>query len=348
MATGSGETPKYKMKLVPEDDYMHPLESAENFNESMYFNVFDRARGIGGWFRLANRPNEGRGEMTCCVYLPDGRIGFMFRRPERRDNDALDGGGMAFTVVEPHRQLNVTYRGKLCLLSNPQEMSDPAAAFKSNPMVDAEINLAFVGVSPMFGGEPVNPDGSAIAQDAASSFARGHTEQHTKGTGTIRVGDKSFAIDGLGLRDHSWGPRYWQAIHWYRWLPMNFSEDFAMMVSITCQPGAEARAGGMVLKDGKYVMIRDAKIETVYDENDCQETFSVWAKTDDAEYDVTGKVMSLIPLRNRRRSPDGEELMTRITEGMTEYRCGDQVGYGLSEYLDQIVDDEPVGKKAGC
>ena len=32
---------------------------------------------------------------------------------------------------------------------------------------------------------------------------------------------------------------------------------------------------------------------------------------------------------------------TRITEGMTEYRCGDLVGYGLSEYLDQIVDGRP-------
>jgi len=57
--------------------------------------------------------------------------------------------------------------------------------------------------------------------------------------------------------------------------------------------------------------------------------------------------MSLIPLRNRRRTPDGEELMTRITEGMTEYRCDGEVGYGLSEYLDQIVDGEPVGLKAG-
>jgi hypothetical protein len=340
--------PKIRMKLVPEDDYMHPLEAAENFNESMYFNVFDRSRKIGGWFRLANRPNEGRGEMSCCVYLPDGRIGFMFRRPERHDNDAFDGGGMKFTVVEPHKRLNLTYRGKLCVLSNPQEMSDPAQAFKSNPVVAAEIDLEFEGVSPMFGGEPVNEDGSAIEQDAANSFARGHTEQHTRGTGRIRVGDESYEINGLGLRDHSWGPRYWQAIHWYRWLPMNFSEDFAMMVSITCRPDEAPRAGGMVLTGGEYVMIRDARIETDYDDDQCQETFKVWAKTDEREYDVTGKVMSLIPLRNRRRSPEGEDLMTRITEGMTEYRCEDQVGYGLSEYLDQIVDGEPVGLKAGC
>ncbi|MEZ5558744.1 MAG: hypothetical protein R3E86_09425 [Pseudomonadales bacterium] len=336
-----------RMLLTPEDDYMHPVEDAQNFNESMYFNVFDRASNIGGWFRLANRPNEGKGEMSCCVYLPDGRIGFMFARPERHDNEALDGGGMKFTVVEPHRRLDVDYKGKLCVLANPQEMADPATAFKNNPIIESEIHLEFEGVSPMFGGEPVNADGSRIEMKAEESFARGHTEQHTRGNGFIRVGDERFEVNGLGLRDHSWGPRYWQAIYWYRWLPMNFSEDFAMMVSITCRPGEAPRAGGMVLRGNEYVMIRDARIDTDYDANDCQDTFRVWAKTDEREYQVTGKVMSLIPLRNRRRTPDGEDLMTRITEGMTEYRCDDHVGYGLSEYLDQIVDGEPVGKQAG-
>ena len=341
------ESQAYRVKLVPEDDYMHPLEEAQNFNESMYFNVFDQSRKIGGWFRLANRPNEGRGEMSCCVYLPDGRIGFMFRRPERHDNEAFDGGGMKFNVLEPHKRLSISYRGKLCVLDNPQDMMDPAAAFKSNPVVAAEIDLSFAGVSPMFGGEAVQSDGSPIDQDAESSFARGHTEQHTRGVGSLRVGDESFEINGLGLRDHSWGPRYWQAIYWYRWLPMNFSEDFAMMVSITCRPGADPRAGGMVLRDGEYIAIRDARIETTYDEHQCQQRLSVWIKTDEREYSVDGKVMSLIPLRNRRRSPDGEDLLTRIAEGMTEYTCDGQTGYGLSEYLDQVVDDEPVGLKAG-
>jgi len=33
---------------------------------------------------------------------------------------------------------------------------------------------------------------------------------------------------------------------------------------------------------------------------------------------------------------------------MTEYACDGHVGYGLSEFLDQIVDGQPVGKLAGC
>ena len=336
-----------RVRLDPQDEYTHPIEAAQNFNESMYFNVFDRAGRIGGWFRLANRPNEGRGEMSCCIYVPDGRIGFMFARPECKTNDAFAGAGMTFEVTEPFKRVTVRYRGKLCVMVNPKDMADPAYAFKNNPVMEAQIDLEYEGVSPMFGGEPVNEDGSKIQQKAEESFARGHYEQHMAGKGSITVAGQHFAIDGLGLRDHSWGPRYWQAIHWYRWLPMNFSRDFAMMVSITCAPDGTQRKGGMVLRNGEYVMIRDARIESTYDADQCQTDLLISARTDEREYKVTGKVMSLIPLRNRRKTPDGEELLTRITEGMTEYTCDGVVGYGLSEYLDQIVDGVPVGMRAG-
>ena len=58
--------------LVPEDDYTHPLGPEPNFNESMYFNFFDRGRKVGGFVRLGNRANEGpRGDDDDA--LPAGR-----------------------------------------------------------------------------------------------------------------------------------------------------------------------------------------------------------------------------------------------------------------------------------
>ena len=78
------DAPKFITRLLPEDEYTHTPDAASNFNESMYFNVFDHASKVGGWFRLGNRPNEGQAEMSVCLYLPGGRIGFMFEQPEDR------------------------------------------------------------------------------------------------------------------------------------------------------------------------------------------------------------------------------------------------------------------------
>ena len=115
------------------------------------------------------------------------------------------------------------------------------------------------------------------------------------------------------------------------------------MFSIVHQGKGIERRGGLVFIDNKYQIIRDCDIQTIYDENDCQTSLNAWAKTDQGEYEVEGHILSLIPLRNRRTNPEGESLTTRIAEGMTEYTYKGISGYGMSEYLDQIIDGEPVG-----
>jgi hypothetical protein len=333
----------YLLRLRPEDEYPHPPEAAANYNESMYFNLFDPDQKLGGWFRIGNRPNEGHAEISVCVYLPGGVVAFGFARPEISGNHAMDAGGLRIDVVEPFRRLDLSYDGKLLLLDEPGAMADPKAAYARFPRVPAEIRIAFEGVSPMWGGETVKADGTPLELDPEKSFARAHYEQHVAGHGHIRIGGVRYELTGHGLRDKSWGPRYWQAIRWYRWCPMNFGRDFAMMISIV---GGEdrVRVGGMVLKDGAYDEIVDAEVESDWNRQGCQTALRAHVLTEAGRrYAVTGRVLSLIPLRNRRTAPDGTELLTRITEGMTEYRCDGQVGYGLSEYLDQIVDGRPVG-----
>jgi hypothetical protein len=66
------------------------------------------------------------------------------------------------------------------------------------------------------------------------------------------------------------------------------------------------------------------------------------------EWHFKGDVESLIPLRNRRQDPEGNWLMTRISEGMTQWTITEgehagATGFGMSEYLDQIIDGTPVG-----
>lgn len=91
----------FKVRLAPEDEFTHDPGDAENYNESMYFNVFDPASRIGGWFRIGNRPNQSYAEKSVCLYLPDGRVAFMFGRPRISDNSAMQADGQRFDVIEP-------------------------------------------------------------------------------------------------------------------------------------------------------------------------------------------------------------------------------------------------------
>jgi hypothetical protein len=333
-------------KLEPSDEYMHPLEEAENFNESMYFNVYDPAKKIGGFFRIGNRANEGYAEMTVCLYLPDGSVAFMYNRPKITGNEAFDAGGMKFTVLEPFKKLTVHYNGKAVFLKQPLEMANPKKAFTSNPWEDCAVDLTFTGLSPMYGGEPAEQrTPSTEAEKEMMNFAKGHYEQHIAGSGSFRVGEQYFAVDGYGLRDHSWGPRYWQSIWSYRWLTANFGADFGFMISLITLSDKTVIRSGMVFTEGRYDMIVDHELKTEWSGADWyHEKILATVKTDKGDsYDIAGKVLSLVPLRNQRKTPEGELLVTRITEGMTEWQCRGKVGYGLSEYLDQIIDGKPSG-----
>src|SRR5690606_15941654 len=99
----------------------------------------------------------------------------------------------------------------------------------------------------------------------------------------------------FGLRDHSWGPRYWQNLYWYRWIPMNFGRDFAMNISVVQMASGRQHIWGMVLKNGRYHFIEKATLDTTYDADHSSESLRAYVKTDEGEYHVEGNVLSLIP-----------------------------------------------------
>lgn len=108
--------------VKPEDDYTHPLGPEENFNESVYFNFFDRTQQLGGFIRMGNRANEGHAEMTVIVYQPDGSALFNYKRPQIAHNDGWDAGGLKVEVEAPGERIRTTYEGSVVFLSDPREM----------------------------------------------------------------------------------------------------------------------------------------------------------------------------------------------------------------------------------
>ncbi|MCU0267468.1 MAG: hypothetical protein MUF83_02360 [Acidimicrobiales bacterium] len=325
-----------RVRLEPQDEYLHPLGPESTFNESMYFNVYDPTVGLGAFFRVGNRANEGYAEMTVCVYLPDGRVAFLFQRPEIAHNDAFDAAGLRFDVVEPFEELTVRYEGRVVLLDDPLEMADPRRAFTENPYESCSASLTYTRVSDMFGGEPEESH-----EKPGEEFARGHYEQLVAATGSIAVGDQAWPIAGYGLRDHSWGPRTWQAPWYYRWLTANMGDSFGFMGSRIARADSEGTRSGFVWDGERLRLCDDVRITTGWEGDDrYHRSLDVRLRAvDGEEWTVRGEVLNLIPLRNRR-----EGRVTRISEGLTQWTLADgRVGYGWSEYLDQIVDGSPVG-----
>ena len=324
------------MKIIgnikPEDDYTHELGPEENFNESVYFNFFDRAQNRGGFVRIGNRANEGYAEMTVIVWNPDGSALFNYAKPEISNNDAWDAGGLKIEIIKPTEQVRTTFSGKALYMTDPTAMRDPGKAFKENPRKELTIDLIHDAVGPLYGHVGEEGDGN--------EFARSHTEQHMRVSGVLKLGDEdAISINGWGLRDHSWGPRYWQATPSYRWITGNFGDDLGMV--ITC--GANGEGRGLFHEGEEIIRVEKAVLSTEYLENTLyHRNLSIDLDlVDGRKRHLDGKVMGYIPLRNRRAGAN-----THVGEGMTEYTLDDgRKGYGLSEYLTQPDDQGLEGER---
>lgn len=319
--------------MKPADDYTHELTDEPNFNESMYFQLHDTAAGVGGFFRIANRPNEGRGERTVCIYLPGGRVAFGFDRPAVTTNDRLDAGGLSVTVVEPFTRIDIAFSGAVNLLSDPQRLEDPKAALSESPVVECIASLTFTALAPVFA-ESFDGDGE--------SFAPNHYEQPMAATGTVTVGDETFTLNGFGLRDHSWGPRSWQSPWFYRWVH-GTSAGLSFMGAYFGNPDGSSLQGGFVVDGDEFIRCDSVSIVTERDGNRQQTATTLTLSAGARTWTFVGTVETTVPLRHRKKA-DGEWSVSRIVEGSTRWLAdGGRALHGMTEYLDQIKDREPVG-----
>jgi hypothetical protein len=331
-------------RLEPGDEYPHAVDPSPEFNESVYMNAFDHRAGLGGWARVGNRVNEGHAETAVCLYLPGGRLACHFSRPEIATNEAFAAGGLQYEVLDPLQGVRMRYRGTLSLLDDPGALHKAREAFEAAPRVDGEVEWTFTGVSPVHGGEPADPSTPTMY---GLDFSRGHFNQHGSVSGRIRVGDESWPIEGFGWRDHSWGPRSWKAIRWYRLLLGNIGPADGFMILQIAAPGSAApRVTGVVLRDGWYHEVESLSLDTTWSGD---EPGAVRAEVQTAAGTevITGDIVSVAPLRNRRKGDDGP-VYTRIAEAFTRWTWDGRTGYGMTEVLDLVEGGRPVGVPAGA
>jgi hypothetical protein len=322
--------------LSATDDYVHPVGPEPNFNESMYFHFHDAKAGLGGFLRLAKRPNEGRGERTVCLYLPDGSVAFGFARPDVDADDSFYGAGLTVEVVEPFQHVRVTFAGTVNLLSDPAALRDPKAALASTPRTGCTVSLDLRAAAPPYA-ETFDGDGE--------SFAPNHYEQLMTVNGSLTLGDTTNDLTGFGLRDHSWGPRSWQAPHFYRWVHGSAHGLGFMGAYFGAADGAD-RSGGFVWDGTDLHVCDDVEVSTERDDESQPRSVTVVLTAARRRWVFRGDVDAVVPLRHRRADDDGGLNATRIAEAATEWTAEDGTTlHGMSEYLDQVHDGQLVGMR---
>jgi hypothetical protein len=282
--------------------------------------------------RLGNRVNEGYAELSVCLYLPDGRIACQFQRPSIANNDRFDAGGLSYSVIEPLKKVSMTFDGEMLIVDDPNALRDPKALFANGARLPVRVHWVHEAESPVHGGEPVN---DAVQTMYGRDFSLGHFNQHGRVRGEIRVGDDTWTIDGRGWRDHSWGPRYWQAIYYYRLFIANFPNgDGFMLLKITDKSGASRRVG-VLLVGRQYEEIVDMDLSTQWSDKQDPVRVNIGVRTAKRKAVIAGEIIRLAPLRNRRKA-NGQTLETRIAEGFTRFSWDDRLGYGMTEYIERI------------
>jgi aminoglycoside phosphotransferase (APT) family kinase protein len=352
--------------LVPVDDYTHAPGTEANYNESVYFNFFHALQRVGGFLRVGNRVNEGYAEVTLCLFLPDGSAMFSFQRAKIGTNNGFYAGGAQVDVLRPMELLRTRFHAGAVLLRNPLELVDPKKALAQGAKVRINLDLLHAASGPCFGSAAAAGSASANkprgepSRGEQDNFAKSHYEQHMSVTGTVRV-DGQFILNAtegspaLGMRDHSWGPRFWQSSPDYRWLNGCLTPSCGFSLAVI---GRDKQHGVLHIGKHEIIVIKTAALRTQYRGDDkwydgCAspaglagvaheriraELLTVAGERLLIEGRVTG---SVVPLRNRR---DGKT--TFLGEAMTVWALLETdhpqlsalvgaTGLGVSEYLNQ-------------
>ena len=176
-----------------EDEGSHRVGSDDWWQESVFLLWYDLAARVGGMHRIGHEPHLNGGSVILYNYLFAGE-GTVYKNtqvmPMRTEDTFATGFGGGPTCRYEHVR-------KPVLVFEDQYVAG---------QLEFEDNHLPIDVFPESAG--------TLADD----FAKNHYEVSGRVRGTVRVGEKSYAIDALGYRDHSWGVRVWRSLLTHRWV----------------------------------------------------------------------------------------------------------------------------------
>ncbi|MHC1605132.1 MAG: DUF7065 domain-containing protein [Candidatus Methanofastidiosia archaeon] len=294
-------------------DVLHEAGKHPDWNESFYFNFYDKKSGICAFMRVGLKPNKNEKSMFCYAMMPDGS--FLGKKSEDRliDN-SLAIYGLKLENLIPEKRWRLSFDGVLCYYPGDRD-------------VPVSFDLLFDSLNEVF---DYRGCVKGFKEEISRNVASEHLEQFGKIEGTLKIDGKSFVISGLGERDHSWGVRDWNAPKMWIWDTAQFSEELALNLTKLIVAEGEVDAG-FVHIGGENIPLMKADVKTDYDRKGRPVSFKMLLTDIKGNYHrVTGKVVHTVTLPFA--SPDGNSISV-MHETLTKYSYNKKIGYGIAEYL---------------
>jgi hypothetical protein len=302
------------------DEALHDPNRAELYSESVYFNfVTDGEDGpVGGIMRIGLRPTDGYAELSLNLPQSDGTALFCYQREPLAPGAFAVGGsrwecaGMQLEAIEPSRRWRLRYRGDRSRhVREPARLGiDPGDVLRSSERVTVELDLDFEGRFPL---HTLSESGD-IAEGGGVAFARNHYEQFGSVTGSIAAGGSvSEVAAGPAFRDHSWGPRDWQAAPDSDFITIVDADGSAIAGFVARLDDAEFGAGVRWTSEGRQAA-DSLRVETAYaGEPELRGPLTVNVTAGGRQLVYEARVRAFLPLRHRR-----DDQTVRIGQALLE------------------------------
>ncbi len=208
--------------VSPDDESRHTPDAEDLWNESYYCDFVQADGSLGGWLRLGLYPNRQVAWWTTWIVRPGhtGVCSVDYGAPVPPKNglvsesDAL--GRVEIDLRRPLEEFRLAADTAGLLVAADARSYDDTAGTPTRLGVDLTWTT----------------DGVPYHYDLTTRY-----EIPCLVTGAVTIDDETFAVDGQGQRDHSWGVRDWWAFGWC-WCSMRLDDGTRIhLADIRMMPG---------------------------------------------------------------------------------------------------------------
>jgi hypothetical protein len=325
--------------ITPADDRLHDPPGVPGWSENLQLVVNDGVAGVAFYVhfsRMVDDPGIWEGILIC--YLPGGQL--RVSRSFARDGGSgvASDGQLAFAPVEPLRRWRLTFDGMARKLTRDEAAAGPVA---QGPVEPLQLALDVECVTPPWGVGSEADGGATAAAMHGQSWARVHLEQACRVRGELSAAGGSTAIDGMGMRDHSCGPRDYSGMRREAWANAVFPSGRAFCGLWVEVDGAPPFAHGFVYENGQLHAMDRFEGPPLTSALGDPTTFTVRFDTSRGEAEVHGRMLHSMAftLEYPCRMPLGPQTAGAIpVEGPARYTWDGEQGDG---WIERIYYREP-------